>query len=68
MRRAWAGFALALALSVAAEPFVAHEAVFEVERLVGWNALYGFLACAGLVIAAKAIGWALKRPDDHYGG
>lgn len=67
IRRAWIVFGVVLALTVAAEPFVAHEAAFAVEGIPGFNALYGFLACAALVGIAKAIGWMLKRPDDHYG-
>ena len=66
MRRAWGAFLAVLALTLAAEPFVAHEAGFAVERIPGWNAIYGFLACAALVLLAKAIGWVLKRRDDYY--
>ena len=66
MRRLWAGFIAVLALTLAAEPFVAHEAAFAVEHIPGWNALFGFLACAALVLVAKAIGLVLKRRDDYY--
>jgi Na+/melibiose symporter-like transporter len=66
MRRAWAIFVAVLALTVAAEAFVQHHAAFPVERLFGWNALYGFLACAVLILVAKAIGLVLKRRDDYY--
>ena len=66
MHRLWAGFIAVLALTLAAEAFVAHEAAFAVERIPGWNALYGFLACAALVLVAKAIGVVLKRRDDYY--
>ncbi len=66
MRRLWAGFLVVLALTVLAELVVAHQAHFAVERLFGWNAWYGFLACAALILVAKAIGVFLKRPDDYY--
>ena len=66
MRRAWAAFAAVLALTLAVEPFVAHEAAFAVESIPGWNALYGFLACIGLALLAKAIGLLFKRRDDYY--
>jgi hypothetical protein len=66
MRRAWTIFIALLALSVAAELFVAHEGHFAIERLFAWSALYGFLACAALILVAKALGILLKRPDDYY--
>jgi hypothetical protein len=66
MRRAWTAFAAVLALVVGAEFFVAHDATFAVERIPGWNALYGFLACVGLALFAKALGVILKRRDDYY--
>jgi hypothetical protein len=66
MRRAWAIFIAVLAMTLAAEPFVHRHEAFDVERVFGWNALYGFLACAALVLVAKAIGLALKRRDDYY--
>jgi hypothetical protein len=66
MRRAWAAFIAVLALTLAAEPFVHRHEAFPIERLFGFNALYGFLACAVLVLVAKAIGLAIKRRDDYY--
>jgi uncharacterized membrane protein len=66
IRRLWVVFALILAATLAAQLFVAAEAHFDIERLFGFNAVYGFAACALMVIGAKAIGWLLKRPDDYY--
>jgi hypothetical protein len=66
MRRAWAAFLAVLAMTVIAEAFVEHEATFAVERIFGWNAIFGFLACAVLILVARAIGLLLKRRDDHY--
>lgn len=58
---------LALLLGVVlAELVVPHEGHFAVERLFGWNALYGFLACAALIGVAKALGVLIKRPDGYY--
>lgn len=66
LRRLWAGFAAVLALTLVAEVFVEAHPHFEIERLYAFNAVYGFLACAGLILVARAIGLALKRRDDYY--
>lgn len=66
MRRAWAVFLAVLALTVIAEAFVAHEATFAIERVFGWSAAYGFLACGALILLAKGLGFLLKRRDDYY--
>lgn len=66
IRRLWQGFAVVLALTVLAELRVSHEGHFAVERLFGFNAAYGFLACAVLILIAKAIGIVLKRPEAYY--
>jgi hypothetical protein len=68
IRRLWWLFAAVLAATVVAQLFVGADAHFEVEGWFGFNAVYGFLACAAMVIGAKAIGWLLKRPDDYYQG
>lgn len=66
IRVLWVVFAIVLALTVAAEAFVAHEPHFEVEGVFGFNAWFGFLACAGLIAGAKLLGVLLKRPDTYY--
>ena len=33
---------------------------------VGFYALYGFVACVSLVLAAKLLRRAVKRPEDYY--
>jgi len=62
----WKAFIAVLALSVLAQLFVESRPYFGVERLFAWNALYGFLACAALILLARAIGLLLKRRDDYY--
>ena len=62
----WKTFIVVLALTVLAGFLVKTHSHFEVERLFGIYALYGFLACAALILAAKAIGLILKRPDNYY--
>jgi hypothetical protein len=53
-------------LTVLAELMVEAHPHFALERLFGFNALYGFLSCAALIAIAKALGFALKRRDTYY--
>lgn len=62
----WKTFIAVLVLSVLAEVFIAKHPHFDAEWFFGSYALYGFLACAALILVAKAIGGVLKRPDDYY--
>lgn len=66
MRIAWTLFLCALAATVAAQWFIAPQPHFGIERLFAFNALYGFAACAGLILVARALGVLLKRRDDYY--
>lgn len=62
----WKAFLAALALSVLAQLAVEAHPHFAIERLFGFNALFGFAACAALILVAKALGLLLKRKDDYY--
>jgi hypothetical protein len=62
----WKAFIGALALTVAAQFFIESHPHFALEGLFAWNALYGFLACAALILLARALGVLLKRRDDYY--
>jgi hypothetical protein len=62
----WRVFLAGLAVTVAAQLFIDTHPYFAVERLFAWNALYGFLACAALIVIARALGALLKRRDDYY--
>ncbi len=66
MRRIRTIFLVVLLATMLAELLVARDGHFAVERIFGWNALYGFLACAALILGAKGLGAFLKRPDDYY--
>ena len=66
-RRLWQIFILVLVLTLAAQPFVDWHPHFAVEKLFGFNALYGFLACAALILVSKVIGFVVKREEGHYG-
>ena len=64
--RLWFLFAAILAITVLAEFFIEPHPHFAVERIFAFNALYGFLACAALILVAKALGLLLKRRDTYY--
>ena len=59
-------FGAALVLSVLAGLLVEAHPHFTIEAVFGFNALYGFLACAALIVVAKAIGLLVKRPEAYY--
>lgn len=62
----WKAFVAVLVLTVAAQLVIEWHPHFAPERLFAWNALYGFLACAALILVARALGLVLKRRDDYY--
>jgi hypothetical protein len=66
IRKLWIVFAVVLAATVAAGFAVERHALFGLDGIVGFNAWYGFLACAAMVIGARLIGLLLKRPDSYY--
>lgn len=66
IRRVWRGFLLALALTVALELFVPTHPHFDVEQVFGFNAWYGFIVCAAMIVVAKALALLLKRADTYY--
>lgn len=39
---------------------------FEMEKIFGFYGIYGFVACVGLVLAAKEMRKLLKRDEDFY--
>ena len=66
VRKLWWGFLGVLALTVVAELVVALHPHFEVESWFGFHAIFGFLACAAMIVGAKGLGLLLKRPDTYY--
>lgn len=66
IRAIWRLFILVLVLAVAAGIPVDMDGHFAIERLFGFNAAFGFLACVVLVVGAKVLGALLKRPDTYY--
>lgn len=66
VKRLWRGYLALLAITVVAELFIPLHPRFEVESLPAFHAAYGFLACAAMIVLAKALGALLKRPDTYY--
>jgi hypothetical protein len=54
------------ALLFIAEPFVHKHGEFRFEEWFGFHGIFGFVACVGLVLAAKLLRVWLKRPEDYY--
>jgi hypothetical protein len=67
IRMLWIVFIVVLALTVIADLFIDHDAVFGVDGTIGFYAWYGFLSCVVLIVAARGLGVLLKRQDDYYG-
>lgn len=67
VKRLWRGFLVVLALTVVAELVVSLQPHFEIEAFPGFNALFGFLSCAAMIVVAKLLGFLIKRPDTYYG-
>jgi uncharacterized membrane protein len=56
-----------LVLLLALEPFVHKHSYFAWEKWFGFYAIYGFVACVLLVLAAKYILRPfIKREEDYY--
>jgi hypothetical protein len=67
VRKLWFVFAAILAATVAVEELVANHPHFALEGIFGFNAVYGFVACVAMILAAKGLGAFLKRHDGYYG-
>jgi len=57
---------LICAVLVVADIFVPKHGPFAIEHVFGFYAWFGFLACVGLVLAAKVMRRVLMRPEDYY--
>ena len=70
-RKLWLIQIAILALTIIPEFFIHHHAYFadlgiNLDAKPGFYAWYGFATCAVMVIAAKLLGFVLKRKDDYY--
>ncbi|MEO0997425.1 MAG: hypothetical protein AAFX58_07885 [Pseudomonadota bacterium] len=66
IRWLWRGFAVVLAVTVAAEIAIKIKSYVGVDDWPGFGAAFGFLACLAMVLVAKALGFVLKRGEDYY--
>ena len=62
----WPIFIFVLACTVIVEPFISMHPHFPIESIFGFNAWFGFLACAAMIFVAKGLALFLKRPDTYY--
>ena len=67
VKRLWRAFLAVLALTVGAELLVHLHPHFEIESVFGFNAWFGFMVCAAMIVVAKALALVLKRPDTYSG-
>lgn len=61
----WAVCAICLAL-FAADAFYHKYVHFSFENWFGFFGIFGFVACVGLVLAAKELRKLLMRDEDYY--
>lgn len=54
------------ALTVLADLFYVKHGHWHFQDFMGFDAAYGFVACVGLVIAAKGLRVLLMRDEDYY--
>ena len=66
IRKLWFALTAFLALLLAAEAVVGHEAHYRLDGIFGFAAWFGFASCVVLVLGAKALAIFLKRPDTYY--
>ena len=66
LKRLWRAFLAALAVTVLAEFAIDLHPHFQADAVFGFHAAYGLFACGAMILAAKALGLLLKRPDHYY--
>lgn len=54
-------------LDVITSIFISKHPHFIWEKIPGFSAVYGFIACALIIIVSKALGkWGLMKPENYY--
>lgn len=66
IRKLWWVFAAVLALTVLAQFLIPVKGKFPLESTFAFAAWYGFFCCVAMVLAARVLGWWLKRPESYY--
>ncbi len=65
-RKLWWGGGIVLALTVLAQLFWPVHGHFGFDAWVAFNAVYGFVSCAIMVVVARWLGRFVKRSEDYY--
>ena len=66
IRKLWIGGIAILALTVIGQIFIPIKGYFGPDDWFGFGAVYGFIACALMVVFAKLLGFVLKRSEAFY--
>jgi hypothetical protein len=66
IRKLWIGFVAVLALTVLAQGVIGIKGYFGVDGVFGFAAMFGFGCCLLMVLAARALGALLKRPENYF--
>ena len=66
IRKLWIGGIAILALTVLGQIFIPIKGYFGADDWFAFGAVYGFIACALMVVFAKLLGFVLKRGEDFY--
>lgn len=67
IRILWWVMGVVLGLTVLAQFFIPVKGKFALESTFAFGAWFGFFACVLMVLAARVLGWWLKKPEDYYG-
>lgn len=62
----WIIFIAILALTILAELLIHKHEYFTIDGSFGFHGWYGFITCVAMVVAAKVLGFLLKRKEDYY--
>jgi hypothetical protein len=66
VRNVWVLFSVVLIMTLVAEFFIPGKTPFSSSQWWGFGAVFGFFACTAMVVAAKLLGYLLKRPESYY--
>jgi hypothetical protein len=66
IRMLWIAFIAVLAVTVLLDLVIEHHPLFGLDGAFGFGAWFGFFSCVAMIVAAKALGVVLKRPDSYY--
>lgn len=66
IRLLWIGGCVVLGLTVVGQFLIPIKGHFGADDWFGFGAVYGFFTCLLMVVAAKLLGFVLKRKEDYY--